>query len=138
MLNLFSLYLLTYVDNVLALCRFFTSCVLYYQLKMSISFYVFFYTFSQKYLKNIEFAVFCLEFAVFKYKIEKNGLRSHIEIAMFEFGRDYCICILNTVPDPPENWHLTVKKLPKTCLFFFNKIAIGYFGDKNDNLWQFV
>ena len=48
-------------------------------------------------------------------------------------------------PDPPENCHLTVKKLPKTChknkiaqnfTFFFKKIANGNLFEKNENFWQ--
>ena len=34
-------------------------------------------------------------------------------------------------PDPQENCHLNVKTLPKTCLFFFEKIA------KNENFCKF-
>ena len=48
--------------------------------------------------------------------------------------------------DPPEDCHLTVKKLPKTWHFFkknatnfhfFKKIATGNFFEKNENFWQF-
>jgi len=36
-------------------------------------------------------------------------------------------------PDPPENCHLTVKKLPK-ILIFFKKIAIGNFFERYEVL----
>ena len=39
-------------------------------------------------------------------------------------------------PDPPENWHLTVKKLPKTW-HFFKKIAKNFHFFKNNCQWQF-
>ena len=50
-----------------------------------------------------------------------------------------------TPDDPPENCHLTVKKLPKTWLFFqkklpkifFTKIANGNLWKKKSSFWQF-
>ena len=53
---------------------------------------------------------------------------------------------IHTCPDPPENYHLIVKILPKTWHFFqkiaenfhfFQKIAIGNFFEKNENFGQF-
>ena len=44
--------------------------------------------------------------------------------------------------EPPENCHLNVKKLPKTCHFFnknchFSKNCQWQFFEKNDNFLQF-
>ena len=37
---------------------------------------------------------------------------------------------IKSQPDPPENCHLTVKKLPKTWLFFFNCQKFSFFSKK--------
>ena len=64
----------------------------------------------------------------------------------------YSVCcsddeIRHLQPDPPENWHLTVKKLPKTwhffqknwqkLSFFSTKLPMAILLQKNDNFCHF-